>query len=244
MVLASIIFLVAAATYRRYLPLFACLLVLSLGLIVQSKSASSVLIAAGLLGISTVALFIRRLNISRLGSAMMLLAMTATLAAVASIGAEQILGILGKDSSLTGRTVLWATVAAELIDRPLLGFGFQAFWLGNTAEFATVWSVVRWAPPNAHNGYLDVALSLGLTGLLLVLITIVATGSKVVAMAASVARDNSRYLPALIFAYFLLSNAGESALVQQNHILWVLFVWASLASQPEPALQPAVVAAR
>ncbi|HEX9449041.1 MAG TPA: O-antigen ligase family protein, partial [Dongiaceae bacterium] len=36
--------------------------------------------------------------------------------------------ILGKDTSMTGRTELWSTGFAQIQQQPLLGIGYQAFW--------------------------------------------------------------------------------------------------------------------
>ena len=46
------------------------------------------------------------------------------------IGANfsEITTMMGKDSHLTGRSDLWSNALLAIADRPLLGYGFQAFW--------------------------------------------------------------------------------------------------------------------
>ena len=37
-------------------------------------------------------------------------------------------GLVGKDSSLTGRTPIWAAIMRQVALRPWEGFGYGAFW--------------------------------------------------------------------------------------------------------------------
>ena len=66
------------------------------------------------------------------------------------------LKILGRDSTLTGRTDIWADVLGEPIN-PLIGTGYQSFWLGPATD--------RLHLTQAHNGYLETYLNGGLIGL-------------------------------------------------------------------------------
>jgi exopolysaccharide production protein ExoQ len=70
---------------------------------------------------------------------------------------------LGRDATLHGRTGIWEVLLA-IENNPLVGVGYQSFWLGE--RLATVWgnhSMVN----EAHNGYLEIYLSLGAIGLTL-----------------------------------------------------------------------------
>jgi len=40
---------------------------------------------------------------------------------------------MGRDSTLTGRTDIWARVIA-LVHNPVIGTGFESFWLGKRLE--------------------------------------------------------------------------------------------------------------
>jgi exopolysaccharide production protein ExoQ len=71
----------------------------------------------------------------------------------------------GRDASLTGRTGIWQTVLSEPIN-PLLGTGYTSFWLGERLE--RIWALYpRTRLLQAHNGYLEVYLNLGVVGLAL-----------------------------------------------------------------------------
>jgi exopolysaccharide production protein ExoQ len=71
----------------------------------------------------------------------------------------------GRDASLTGRTGIWQTVLSEPIN-PLLGTGYTAFWLGERLQ--RIWNLYPRTPLlQAHNGYIEVYLNLGIVGLAL-----------------------------------------------------------------------------
>jgi O-antigen ligase len=73
-----------------------------------------------------------------------------------------ILQELGRNPTLTGRTVIWKAVLAQPIN-PLIGAGFESFWMGNRME--SVWSMSQRGIQQAHDGYLELYLNLGWVGL-------------------------------------------------------------------------------
>jgi exopolysaccharide production protein ExoQ len=78
-----------------------------------------------------------------------------------------IIHLFGRNSTLTGRTDLWKELIA-MDAHPWLGTGFESFWMGNRLE--QIWSIFPWQPNEAHNGYLEVYLNLGLAGVGLLLV--------------------------------------------------------------------------
>lgn len=87
----------------------------------------------------------------------------------------QIIIMLGKDPTLTDRTILWNDLLAMDID-PILGTGFESFWLGERVTY--LWSKHTWRPNQAHNGYLETYLNLGIVGVTLLVVLLVATFRK------------------------------------------------------------------
>jgi exopolysaccharide production protein ExoQ len=78
---------------------------------------------------------------------------------------QQALALVGRDSTLTGRTEVWSAVLA-LSGNPFIGRGFESFWLGD--RLRTMWlKFPAFLPNQAHDGYLEIYLNLGLIGLLL-----------------------------------------------------------------------------
>src|SRR5215831_1973867 len=70
---------------------------------------------------------------------------------------------LGRDPTLTDRTVIWNAVLS-VHTNPFLGTGYESFWIGS--RILQVWQV-RYGINEAHNGYIDVYLNLGGIGLVL-----------------------------------------------------------------------------
>jgi exopolysaccharide production protein ExoQ len=76
---------------------------------------------------------------------------------------------LGRSGSLTGRTEIWTAVWRHIGERPLAGFGWGGVWREWSAPTQAIWREVRFPAFYAHNGFLDVALQVGVVGLLLLL---------------------------------------------------------------------------
>lgn len=74
---------------------------------------------------------------------------------------DLILGFLGKDETLTGRTDLWYYVNICISQKPLLGWGFSAFWSALNPAAHEISANLGWQVPNAHNGLLELLLELG-----------------------------------------------------------------------------------
>src|SRR5258708_33971572 len=70
---------------------------------------------------------------------------------------------MGRDASLTGRTDLCQVSIAAMLQRPLLGAGWDVFWMGPEAD--DIRSLVGWQTPHAHNAFIDLSLNTGLVGL-------------------------------------------------------------------------------
>jgi len=80
-----------------------------------------------------------------------------------------ILTKLNRNETLTGRTQIWGHVWEAIQNRPWLGYGFNSFWptqaeLTQFPEASSIWSKLAWPAFHAHNGYLDLVLSLGILG--------------------------------------------------------------------------------
>jgi exopolysaccharide production protein ExoQ len=151
------------ATGRRWTLVRLGALAVCVTLLVLSQSFTAVMTAV----IALVAAFYARsssqirivLMISLAGAAMVF-AFT-----VSSLG-DVFTSTTGKDLTFTGRTEIWSMVVGKILERPLLGYGYGAFW-STQADAINQFSV--WKPGQSHNGYLDICLSLGVSGLVLVL---------------------------------------------------------------------------
>ncbi|HWE84237.1 MAG TPA: O-antigen ligase family protein [Terracidiphilus sp.] len=82
-----------------------------------------------------------------------------------------ILQELGRNPTLTGRTLIWKAVLAQPIN-PIIGAGFESFWMGD--RMTSVWSMSQVGIQQAHDAYLEMYLNLGWIGLALLATMIVA----------------------------------------------------------------------
>ncbi|NIT60109.1 MAG: hypothetical protein GWN00_29005 [Aliifodinibius sp.] len=113
---------------------------------------------------------------------------------------------LGRDMTLTGRVDFWKELIAMDIN-PLLGTGYESFWLGERAE--EFWGIYYWHPNQAHNGYLETYLNLGWIGLFL-LIGIIISASRKSSRTFMFDYDYGKFQMAFL-AIVLLYNVTEAA---------------------------------
>ncbi len=86
-------------------------------------------------------------------------------------------GAVGKDPTLTDRTKIWAFLLG-MHTNPLIGTGYESFWMGPRLEW--FWAKAGVGHLNeAHNGYLEVYLNLGIIGLLLLVGFLIASYKKI-----------------------------------------------------------------
>jgi exopolysaccharide production protein ExoQ len=83
---------------------------------------------------------------------------------------------LGRESTLSGRTELW-TQLLKFHTNPILGTGFESFWLGERPQ--RLEGLFYFIPNEAHNGYLEIYLTLGLIGLFILIALFIATFWKI-----------------------------------------------------------------
>jgi len=124
---------------------------------------------------------------------------------------------LGRDATLTDRTLVWADVLA-VENNPIVGTGFESFWLGAREEVmaAKYW----WRPNQAHNGYIETYINLGALGLFFLIAALCAAFANA---ARSIGPD-PLYGPmrlALLIAILLFNYTD--ATFKAVHILFFVF---------------------
>ena len=73
------------------------------------------------------------------------------------------------DATFTGRTEIWELGLRALAQRPFTGYGYSAFWGTEQVLYGIGGETVTWAnaATDAHNAYLNLALMIGIPGMLL-----------------------------------------------------------------------------
>ena len=221
MVLSALVFLISTSSSRKYRWIAWAGFILSIAIVVLSTSKTSLAI---LLTLIVLLPFYKAL---RWSSSLAISFFIATILVGGSVAvlllsnAEFILGAFGQDLTLTGRTDLWAAVLGKIGERPWLGYGYGGFWRSLEGESAEVLSIVRWAAPHSHNGFLDLWLDLGLLGLLAFALSFLAVCWRSV-LCLRITKTSEGLLPLAYLTFLLLANLTESSLLRQNS-LWILF---------------------
>lgn len=184
----------------------------------MNKAQSSTSLVSCLIGIGLMVVlgrsFIRKENVGTF----IILTMVVLAVADYIFGVSDLLfQMLGRDRTLTDRTLVWRDCLSIHIN-PILGAGFESFWLGERQAIMN--SKWNWHPNEAHNGYLETYLNLGLVGLFILIAMLLATFWK--ARYELLTNFNfGRFRVALFFSV-LVYNWTESSF-KALHPMWFLF---------------------
>jgi O-antigen ligase len=154
----------------------------------------------------------------------------ATSAAVLLTNAGSLLQALGRDATLSGRTDIWNAVWNSIMQRPLLGYGYAAFWRGLQGASADIILELGWAVPHAHSGILDLWLQLGLVGVIIFAASLVLAVKD---MATCLRADRPGCVDWYVatVALVIMFSMTESLLLSDQSLSWLLYVLACLGLQ-------------
>ncbi len=203
---------------------------LSLLLVVLARSATALVVVLTVTSMIPLLRTLARDLRPMIVVACLALLLVGTLLLVAASSAEVLTGILGRDVTLTGRTVLWSAVIGMIWERPLLGYGYENFWL-DVLPFRTTVDQAAWTSPNAHNGFLEVSLDLGMLGLG-VFVFMLARGARRALQALRLDPGVLSLWPLVYLCFLTLYNMTESTALARLNICWVLLVSTLLAVSP------------
>jgi O-antigen ligase len=207
---------------RRASGIIVATIAIALIFMSDSKTAFGLIIISPFLALLT--LIARK--ITRISPAVILLSLPLSYLIISRVShvdlMERMAYILYNDSTLTGRTIIWEFVQYQIGQSPLLGWGYQSFWLvpGSPSNYAPGWVKMM---PNSHNGYYDTTLELGYVGLILLYVFIIATLHAVGRVAD---RDPVRaWLLLSLALFFIMWNYFESLWMRGYEFLWVVFLF-------------------
>jgi len=130
--------------------------------------------------------------------------------------------LLGKDATLTGRTVIWTSVLRVIHDRPWTGYGYAAVWTDETGWGPLAW-IVKWShfrPHHAHNSWLETWLGLGYPGLVLWAAVFLMTWGLAI---YAVYRRAGGYFALPFLVFYSLTTLTESVAFIYNDLYWLIF---------------------
>jgi O-antigen ligase len=197
----SSLFLLYAAGKSSMTLCIAVLVLTSLTSLIRSFPARAILLLTPLL----------LLNMLSVGTVM-----SDSLAAIAQM--------LPLDSSFTGRTDIWAFALQSLLPKLATGYGFSSFWGSGIQSLA---EGKEWAgfASHSHNGYLDMALGMGLPGLVLLIAALVIKPLRDFQKADEGGNNGPlamAFLRVWLFGIYLSSM--ESFLLDRADAIWITFL--------------------
>lgn len=136
--------------------------------------------------------------------------------------------LLPLDPTFTGRSAIWDFALAAVAEKPIVGHGYAAFWDDVTARQTTQGAEWATSAAHSHNSYLDLAVTIGLPGLVLVILVFVL--APLGNFQSAQAHNRSRALAKLfltIWLFGLYYGATETFLLERQNPIWFMFALAA-----------------
>jgi exopolysaccharide production protein ExoQ len=225
MALGGVVFFLNAVRGEKYSWLYWGLLVLGCASMVMSQSTTA--LATFLVMVILCIIYrIFRWRYEVMLSAILAVTIIGLIALIwvaGYIGSDSLFSSVGKDATLSGRTDIWRYVWDQIQLRPLFGYGLAAFWNGYEGPSGYIQLAMRIAVIYAHNGFLDIWLSIGLVGLSVFLAGFVITSKQSLALLRK-SNTPEGFWPLLFLTYILLSNLTEGTITTMNNSFWAMYV--------------------
>lgn len=225
-----------------FVPIAICSV--SLYLCKSATSVASLAILLSLCGGACVIMKVRRewRILVFIGAALCLIIISAIVAATHFDIISTTLDLLGKNSTLTGRTYLWSEGLKNGMGRPVLGYGYAAFWVPGRPQAEQYWYeflVDTKIGFHFHNLFIQTFVDLGVIGFLLVAWMLIAICSKGLRL---IRRQGLTWETGFVFGLslmFLLRSCFEVDILESYGMGPLLFF--SLMSIPPPARKAVMV---
>ena len=187
----------------------------------ESKTSQGVLVLAVGAGIAAARFNPRHRSVLAI-AALVLAAALAQLAFLYSGVLEQTLNDPG---ALTGRTQIWPLLVEYIAAHPIGGSGYGSFW--QIGPHSPIWQLTGgWVAQYAshgHNGFLDLAVTIGIPGLVLAVISLVLWPAARLMMSLSIT-PRARGLLLALLAFCAGHNMTESSLLDRAAIVEVFLL--------------------
>lgn len=127
--------------------------------------------------------------------------------------------------AFTGRVQIWPAMLAYWQDHPM-GAGYGAFWNNSTGNpilpYVSVRSYVS-IISTGHNGYLDLLVTIGLPGLVLVLLAFVVIPLSRILFAADIPKNRLQFMLAVLL-FAIGHNFTESSLMDRDQPMFTIWL--------------------
>jgi exopolysaccharide production protein ExoQ len=156
---------------------------------------------------------------------------------------------IGRQPTISGRVPIWQLVWPWIEERPILGFGYAAFWEPDSRRVFQIANdpTIQYIPFYSHNGLIETLLNVGLLGLTLLIALLVQAAGAIFRLLAR-RPYTPDLVPLLIFLLsFCLVNISEASALQRDDLVWIMLAAVlvrllslSQALSRAPSLPPAI----
>lgn len=168
-----------------------------------------------------------------------------TVGSVMSPALGSVTRMLPVDPTFTGRSDIWEFALAAVAEKPIIGHGYSAFWDDVTERQTAKGSEWAVTAAHSHNSYLDLAITIGVPGLLLVVLIFVLAPLRNFQEIQAHNRSNALgKLFLTIWLFGLYFGTTETFLLERQNPVWFMFALAvaglhflarfQCVAQPEP----------
>lgn len=168
---------VSSKWIRHTFPLF---LITTMAVLFKTSSVTALLTIGASVTILLALLLFKRLGRLMAAFFMLLISVTGLVIYGAIRASPIILAHFNRDTTFTGRTTIWEVSLAAIKDSPFLGYGWGAVWSQGSSIGEHLRNEIGFAASHAHNGFLDLALLLGVPFTLVVTLTLLALAARAV----------------------------------------------------------------
>jgi exopolysaccharide production protein ExoQ len=125
-----------------------------------------------------------------------------------------------------GRVENWSVFVNLMDSSPLIGEGYNSYWLGERSQILR--EMIRWGPTEAHSGYVETYLELGIIGLILLAACIVSAYKNI--------KERLKFdiekgiMLMMYFPVVLAYNIAESGF-KGLHLMWFIFLLFAVKNQ-------------
>lgn len=198
----------------------------SIGLVLGSRSGAGILTLVLLVGV-TLLIFLWTLVKSRLKKWHYIVFGIVCLLLIILVftNLDFVFGLVGRNTSLTGRLPLWEYLNKTYIsDHLILGYGYGAIWAFEPFRVG-LQTHLSWGYPVliGDNGLIDILLHLGFAGALLIIL-ILGYAFFISGKYAICEKNGMAFFPLISSVFVLVSNISLSMLVELEFFTWALLI--------------------
>lgn len=245
MAIGSILHISRAIDTRRYRLLFGIMAILSFGLLIRSQGKTALVLYLLTLCLLPLYWIVKRNYKFQVASLLTGLVVVSSVAIFAMNNLEfLVVDVLGKDLSFNGRTEVWGYLIERGLTRPWLGFGYFAFWDIPDERFGvaihtwygsvnTARRALYGGQGHAHSGYIDLFLSLGMIGIILLTISFLNVLWNSIQLVVITKKIEYFWVLSFTTFFLLLNFTITITILSPRHLFWIMYVSMALSTSLE-----------